>query len=43
MEAIRVEIKQKMEKQAKEDARRKAVVKEQTLDEDFPALPGKKP
>ena len=43
MEAIRVEIKQKMEKQAKEDARRKAVVKEETFDRDFPALPGRKP
>ena len=42
MEAIRVEINQKMEKQAKEDARRKAVVKEETFDRDFPALPGKK-
>ena len=43
MEAIRVEIKQKMEKQAKEDARRRAVIKEETFDRDFPALPGKKP
>jgi hypothetical protein len=31
-----------MDKQAKEDAARKAVVKKETLDLDFPALPGKK-
>jgi hypothetical protein len=41
MESIRVDILQKMDKQAKEDAARKAVVKQGTLDQDFPALPSK--
>ena len=42
MEAIRVDIRQKMENQTRRNAEQKAVVKRSTFNPDFPALPTKK-